>query len=708
MSGPNQHHIPQFLQRAFGVKPKGKRSKQIWEYRLDAEPKLNEISKTASGDFFYSYPSSDGDKTLDQKITDAENPLSDFHKTIRAQSVGSEVEANLAAEFVAHFAVRSSHIRVSFADGLRHMLARASDVFTDRARLAQIIGIDQDEPSDNFRENLKDLLSNNPEFAFVGIPPEVLERVAFYIARESFERTSAETIPLAARAFEDVALGLSAAARNGHNRALEEIHEKNVRRELLSTFGWTIDAAPAEGAILPDCIAVAHNGHEHAQPLMFIGEDMDVVIMPITTDKMLIGRREPDALFASSKFNRDAAACCHEFFLANADRADFRALSDLIGSRTRPYFEEATRSAFSSFLPASRTAQQGGVPSTETSTEIAPLETDLRFEYQISCHGFATEDSVYQVVDAVGEVISAFARMLPLVRLDGITFASDYPAALREVDRGRADLSPIENIDSKAGAVGLAQTVSVVRGGQVKGRVVINSCVGGGLIGEDLSSRDWALNVLVDQLGLVAMLEIIERTLPGTLLNPIQDEFHGIFYNTVHAALTGYVAAFFCAGFGNPQEIGGCYRGLLVAALDRMKTEIEVERLSYRKHGNVDQLLAVALPVVGHVLHLAAKLLGHCASNGCPLYDAEGALSNALDRCNLTHWLADFGRDLERFQCRIGVWSSFDEFLAFTRHVERILWSVGLFPWRAPEGIRVEVPLIFDAGALIRHSTEEG
>jgi hypothetical protein len=132
-----------------------------------------------------------------------------------------------------------------------------------------------------------------------------------------------------------------------------------------------------------------------------------------------------------------------------------------------------------------------------------------------------------------------------------------------------------------------------------------------------------------------------------------------------------------------------------------MKERIEAKRLSYRYDGDLDSLLAVAMPAVGHVLHFAAQYLGHCSTTDGPIVDGHADLVAALQRAGLAHWLLDFGRDLQRFSQRLGQWESFDEFLAFNRHVERLLWAVGMFPWEGPEGNHVEIPLISDAAALM-------
>ena len=60
-------------------------------------------------------------------------------------------------------------------------------------------------------------------------------------------------------------------------------------------------------------------------------------------------------------------------------------------------------------------------------------------------------DSVVQprVAESLNEAVKAFGGYLPINRLDGITFAVDYAAALQELDRG---LGVDRGIDPSAGA----------------------------------------------------------------------------------------------------------------------------------------------------------------------------------------------------------------------------------------------------------------
>lgn len=81
------------------------------------------------------------------------------------------------------------------------------------------------------------------------------------------------------------------------------------------------------------------------------------------------------------------------------------------------------------------------------------------------------------------------------------------------------------------------------------------------------------------------------------------------------------------------------------------------------------------------MLKFAASLAGHCASTGVAPLDAMGPLAEALDKAGLGRWFDVYRADLERFRHRLGRWESFNEFLAFNRHVERLLWGVGMILW---------------------------
>ena len=322
------------------------------------------------------------------------------------------------------------------------------------------------------------------------------------------------------------------------------------------------------------------------------------------------------------------------------------------------------------------------------------------FQYELSLSDCGDEWTAARVQEEVVSLVNELARGMPLQRLDGITIGNDYPGLLRAVPRGWKNAPPPDTVPPEVG-VGVAQTVTVKRSGMAKGRIVLSSSVSDALISEDAEQRALGRYALVRQLASVALMEIVERCLPGTLLGPAGEGIDGWLYASVDGGPESYTESWMAAAFGDSDEIAHGLRELLAAAIDHMMTEVPRERLAYREHGDLERLLGAALPAIRYVLMMSADLLGHCAFAEEPPLGKTSVLRDTLDRAGLRAWFDVYSVDLARFHHRSGWWESFEEFLAFNIHVERLLMTVGMFVWEAPEGVRVEVPLGTDLNSLL-------
>lgn len=136
-----------------------------------------------------------------------------------------------------------------------------------------------------------------------------------------------------------------------------------------------------------------------------------------------------------------------------------------------------------------------------------------------------------------------------------------------------------------------------------------------------------------------------------------------------------------------------------------MREKVLAARLAYRQNADLDTLLSLAKSTIRHVLLFSADLLGHCAALDLEAAPRGSELDDALQRAGLQSWLPRFANDLEAHRQRLGRWRSFDEYLAFNVHVERLMWQLGMIPWDTGAGLRVEVPLGTDAEALLAETT---
>ena len=703
-SGPNQHYIPRFVQRAFGIPPS---RRQIWYFERGRPPEQRAIKRTASQDHFYSRPARSGDLTLDDRITSVENPLSLALRAIRSLPVGNSVDSHNAAAIIAHLAPRTAHIRDTLKQGVAKILDHATALFTDPANLQAIVGLDQPLPNDQFRERVLADLIERHQLVELNLPTQVLERVAFYLAKENVSDWLETGLPLLRPILDNLLSGSDRLVRDSHNKALAQSLVSSPREIFLKSLNWTIENAPTAGAILPDCVVIAINKDGHTAPYMLAAhDDLRALVMPVSPEKLLVGIAGGYAIPRTFDYNTEAARLSYGFFLSSQNDAETARLHPAIAERPTAILDEGVERGFRNFR-LHRCPQRPETAANRPDVSPSLIDaTSREFGYELSFVGYGDQEGIEQVTGHLRTIVSALSQALPLTRLDGITVTGDYPATLRSLDRGFENARPVETVSREVG-VGVAQMITVLRSNEVKGRIVMSSAIAHSLTSNNAGDVEFGVYVVVRKLALVAMIEFLEDALPGVMLSPIEREFDRWLYPHVDPGLHAYVASCIAAEFGRRQERVEAKRQFLAAAINRMREAVLKERLAYRYHGDLDKLLAVTLPSVRQALKFAGDLLGHSAIVGCSPFQDSDELHISLEHAGLKNWLEMYRVDLEGFYKRLGRWRSFDEFLSFNVHVERLLWQLGMLPWEGPEGIRVEVPLGTDATTLLARATND-
>lgn len=704
-SGPNQHYIPVFVQRAFGIPP---RKREIWYFERNKQPQKKAIKRTGSQDSFYSAPIAKSVSSLDDEITEFENKIAQLLHSVRLTPANESVDVNHGAAIAAHLAPRTAHIRDSLKYGLSELLREARTVFSDVENIKALAGLDHQAPNKTFHDQIFLKLLERPEISQLPVPSEVIERMAFCFAKENASRFIEDSLPVIDPLFDGLLSVTEEITRDSHNKALHETLKSNPRESFLKELTWYVQTVSIAPVILPDCVVIAVTSNNEVIPFMLSGkENIQAVLLPISPKQLLVGARQGYDLPEAFDFNLEAARCSYSFFLSSCNDAETSRLHSAIAERSIAILNEAVNSGFAD-LRSSVGVLESKQDAEQTTVFFWPTDTICRsFEYELAFRACEDQELAESIGDQLRAVVFQLSEILPLSRLDGITVAGDYPNALREIKRGFESAQPVETIPSDIG-IGIAQTVTVLRSGEVKGRLVISSSIGTALTLEDGERRDFALYVVVRQLVLVAMIELIEAALPETKLNSIEGELDAWLYPHLDAALHAYVASRTAAGFGDADELFAIKSELLADRLHRMRNTVLKEKLSYRNHGDLDRLLEITLPYVRHVLLFGADLLGHCASTRSPSPQESEELRQALEQAGLANWLEVYQRDLEQFFKKLGRWNSLDEFLVLNIHVERLLWQLGMIPWQTPEGIRVEIPFGTDADALLLRGQEIG
>lgn len=694
-SGPNQHYLPRFFQRPFGIPPK---RKEIWVFARGVTPEQKPLKGVGASEYFYSNPTPDGARTLDDDITDIESPISRILAAIRAQPVGAVINSIEAAKIVNHLVPRTAHVRTNMERGLRMMAHGIETILSDDGRVQSLIGLDADEPNEVFRKKIANKMDEIQGIENLGLSENLIQRIAFIMAKENFTTLMADALPTIHNIFRSWHETSDGFAREAHNKLLAQISSSTPRLRLLEGLNWTVQSAQREGAILPDCAALAVDQSGSAAPAMFADwDDVAAIILPVTPDKLLVGAVAGSDAAQLLDFNEEAARSSHDFFLAPTTTEYLAGLHLRLGERSTKLIEEGVGAAIEPHLAI--------VP--KLGNEDAPLfpadlinQSNEPWRYELSMIGCGDAENVQELSNAIQGIVTSLSQALPLHRLDGITITSDYCEAVVSLDRGYEGASPMYTVPKEIGQE-IARTVSVKRGERWKDRIILDASPAFALLAKESDAVEWGLYTLVRQLTEVAIAEMIERHLPDVWMKPISDPLGGFLYPSVHPAIFGYLGSHISAGFSDPPYHTDVKRELFITALGDMKSAGFAARLEYRSHGDLDRLLGIVMPRISYALQSAADLLGHCAASGVDPFDTGGELSAALADAGLRQWFPIFHDQLERLRIRLGRWESFDEFLTLNVHVERLMWQLGMLPWHGPEGVRIEVPLGTDINMLV-------
>jgi hypothetical protein len=214
---------------------------------------------------------------------------------------------------------------------------------------------------------------------------------------------------------------------------------------------------------------------------------VSAVVIPLTSDKLVVGVRPGHATPDLANFNRDAAACSDELFITASQALIFAELGANMGASWVGEINAVIHEVLKDLLPNKKaSSKNGGEP---------PPMTLQPHSYQLSFVGLGTEEVVAQLSEETQRLVAQLRPLFDLDRLDGITFAWDFQAALTEMERGFDINTTPEGIADYI-AQG-ASTALVVREGVTKVRIVLNAAYGLALIGEELREAEVALHLLV-------------------------------------------------------------------------------------------------------------------------------------------------------------------------------------------------------------------
>jgi len=697
MSGRKQHYIPQCLLRGFPAAQPGKNI-QVWVFKTDQEPYLASTTDVAAKRHFYSeLTSSNQEKTLDDLITDYEDGLAKSLQQFRNLATNEPVDSILAAEFVTHLTIRVDFIRNVFGLGFQEIIAATSTFVSEPESFRSMLGLDDNQANTVFSKELSKAVKTLHSNLSGEIPEPLLQRIALFYSREEFETIYSQRLSGLPAALNEFGSQMPILLRGGHIQALEKSLAPQLRIETLAQLNWIVIKVPEANFILPDCVAISVGVSENRWIPHVLGseaENIEQVLLPISANQLLVGRRDRNGRVEFEQFNRFAAACSAEFFVSPVNTAVIASYVAEIGKESKQSILSIARNSVEQLGNAScldSTIENPG----EIKVTSTNMQDKTAISFPVSFPDSVDRESEEKIASVIEAIVRELAKIMPLNRIESVIFTANYRETIQTIDKRFLVYQLLEPIEEDH-SLGLATAHVILSDEKVMSSIISSSWLGQALLNpEDEDLFQIALHVLVTLLAGTAFIELVDITLPDTLTKPLEDRLSGMLFKHIYNACNSYFCARTSAGCKPNKE--DWYREQVIIAFRRAKEVIPKARLSYRHDGDLDSFLEFAIQNVGDALNRAASLIGHCDSLGKSFLDDEGQLTKILSELALQKWIYLYQRDLEKMFFKQGKWTDISELTALNMHVERLLWQFSVFPWLMDTGqIKVEIPLVVD------------
>lgn len=668
MSGRKQHYIPQLFLRGFLI---CQQSGQTHVYRRD-KMFISKTDSVAAQRDFYSKPANDANKTLDDKLTDYEGRLGELLRILREKNVGTDVEASIAAEVIAHLTPRSKSLRSIFGHGTQKLISGLADVISDKTLMISLLGLDEPTTNKKWSEHIASSFNRNPEIAKslggvseeIGIPKDSIERMLFMSAKESFLGDANPFYFQLQPLFTQLLTGIEDAISYGHKKVLNNGVVVEARKQSLESLLWRIFPAPQEGAIMPDCIAIGFDEEEGVYLPYIMASSISTVIMPLTSEKLLVGVRASNINVDLSGFNDDASECSDELFIAASSAHEY--LRKNIGGRWKNRMDNLVHDTLDTLCEHKA----------YDNLNVAESISCPSFSYQITFNDGLSDD-IENINEIVQGVVAKLSQWLDLSRLDGITYASNCEKALEDIERG---FDGNETPESEADYLAQGGAALLVkRNGIIKVRIVFHQDYAHALAGEDLQNREVAIHLLFSSLFIVHTINHFEYVLPEFLLEPVMMNNHpAVMHCAMRKALRAYYYAFASAEFGAEGLLEQEFSHYVIRALDSNFFKIVSAKEEHKIDNNHSKLFRTVHAAVADILIAMARLIGHLQGiSKSPLLNSDTDVGAAIAARELAGWVDVFAHDLERFWKQPS-WTR-EDLYALNVHVERLLWPHGIF-----------------------------
>lgn len=679
MAGKRQHYVPRFLQRGFlALSRKEGAGECTWWHFRGNPPKSLSISHIGVSEYFYSRVGKDGERTLDDVITDRESSVQDALNYARNAQSGDRLASTQVARLATHLVMRTAFIRSVFEEAGEMITKGVIESFTHPQAMRDLVGVDALTPSahvsiataivlDSFEKEGRDCI------------PQLLERVIAYQVRESFYEIAPDWDRSLERIEAEVTKQTPIVVADSHRSTLAD-GDHHAWEAALSALEWT--KISLDGMVLPDCIAVAKTKRMDWAPLLLAGVgDIQACILPIDHHSILLGTSGEAIEIDACMVRGILITCSDEFFIA---AEPMPALSERLGRRSEEVISELVREA----LKEVRTdrAPAACASSEDSCSPLLPLPPAA---IKLSVPNDLRENDLKILADTVKMAIRLVSEIVPLQSLDGITLAHDMQRALAELDMGDPAM-PAHTASTRAYGSVVSKCVKVVRESGPMQHIVLAWFAVQGLLSDQPDLQSMSVHTLVKQLIAAGFGERYSITHEGALTSATP------FSLDLFAGASAAPCEYFCARKSARIDPGAgmTYAILVRDCVASSLVDIRKAHERYHESRDVSEFFDAAISYARNIIEHTAQWCGHQDGmaevqledqNKGPKDDSRPLIVATLAPLGLAKWLDLLGRDLRALY---GTSSSFtpERVLALSTHVERLLWAMGAHPWPMADG----------------------
>ncbi|HSY47307.1 MAG TPA: DUF4238 domain-containing protein [Thermoanaerobaculia bacterium] len=304
MAGNRQHIIPRFLQAGFASR-KDQDDVFTWVYRVGQVPfECNTLNVGVEREFY----TIGADTAADDAITDAEGPFNRLVNSLR-EAQPQRVSQPQIADLIAHFEIRTRHLRLAFSSATDYLLRAlaafladthaATEYFTRKARTDPAL----------LRKPLADAL---------GWPQDVVDWFVATAPPEIFNEAFAPWLPLLSDMIQNRLRGeLPAIMKKSHIRALKSTVSPVARADALRNLAYATVAHPSGDLILGDSIVLFEvTGSRPYKKLLEGSDELKAVYLPLSPRLVLVGATDPN-WGVPSNLPDAIARCSFEYFISD-------------------------------------------------------------------------------------------------------------------------------------------------------------------------------------------------------------------------------------------------------------------------------------------------------------------------------------------------------------------------------------------------------